>query len=333
MSATAEELRAEVERLRGEFDPADAEARRIARNGGGWDGQVPDELRAKTGRLGREIVATLKRLEVVADPSGLTKGGGAKRYDELHERAEQAATTKAEAAQEIEDSKAPRRFDPESGEPLDKLGVLNLATKEIGGNVEWLRVRQIGLQDARWHLTAKSHETGEPAELRSFTTPQLFEGSLSKLSARVREVRAGRLPTPRKGSDNWVKFTDALTDAAEIEQHGGTEAGSWRRRLAAYLDGRVDASRDLSKPEGKRGALADPAGPMEGPGGRLWVHVGAWLEYLETRRMEADEGAVRAALRLLGFERRQLTARVGGEPRSRWYWVSPQGFDWREEQA
>jgi hypothetical protein len=216
--------------------------------------------------------------------------------------------------------------DAEGQVPIERL---NAAVRTIGGNVEFVRVRQVGLQKARWYVTVRSRQTRQPVELKSLTTHQLRR--LSNLSELIFEARAGELPTPNRGTDRYERFMAPFLAAAEFEEHGATEAGSWRRRLAVYLSGQLGEG-DLESPSGKVDAIEHPA-PRVDPDGRLWVHAGAWLEYLETRRMDADDADVRSALRQLDFEPRQLTAKVGGEARARWYWRSKEPYDWREEEA
>lgn len=223
-------------------------------------------------------------------------------------------------------------YDPEVG----SLERLNNEVRAQGGSAEFLRVRQVGEQKARWHPTVRSRRTGQPVELDSLTTKQLR--SLPNLAERVMEARGGVLPTPRANSEKHRLLMEALEAAAEFEDHGATEAGSWRRRLAQHLENELLVAiddeelqrRDPSTPSGKQFAIVESR-PFQGPDGRLWVHAGRWLEYLENRRTDADDATVRAALRHLGFEPVQLTAKVGKKSRTRRYWRSPEGFDWETE--
>lgn len=219
-------------------------------------------------------------------------------------------------------------LDPVTGEPVSKLDLLNA----LSGDVEFRRVLQMGEQDAVWFLWVWSRRTNRPVKLKSFTTAQLFEAPLSKLAARIREVRGGKLPTPRRGSDAWEAFTEALETAAEFEAHGSTEEGSWRRRLAVYL-GTELTKRDPTMPEGKRAAIESIAEPFEDPEGRVWIHPGAWLEALAVRRVDANDAAVKSALRQMGFEPQpQLTAKFGPRNHSRRYWRSRRDFEWGAEE-
>jgi len=321
MSATA----AEIERLRGEIEGAATEQRQrqeVARLAEVRAHKLVPGFQEAGVSTARTLLENLDQLEAHEPEARTEFKADRQRAVAVISASSRPAGPAPSAAPLGEDSP----FDPETGQPRDPLTLLN----RLSGPVEFLGVKQIGKRNARSYFTVKHSATGEPVELDPLTTTQLRTGSLAKLADAVWEARGGNLPTPRKNSERWCAFMDAVAAASVVEDHGASDEGAWRRRLAAYLDRSEMGVIDLNDPEKKRHVVAIPW-PFTDAEGRVWVSLPHWLEQLETRRIDADDAAVRSALKHLGFEPEQLTARVDGEPRSRRYWRSPAAFDWRAE--
>lgn len=220
------------------------------------------------------------------------------------------------------------RFDPVTGERVSALDLLNAAIRSQGGKARFVRVRQVGRQNARWYLTVATEGGGEPTELTSLTTKALR--NLSNLAERVMEAGGGEMPTPRAGSDKHAVLMNAIQRAKEFEEHGATEEGLWRQRLASYLRVHEPGIRELNEPKQRLRAATD-SDPFVADR-RLYVSSGHWLEFLTHRRTrDVELPAVASALRQMGFDNptaAQIQVREKGKVVSQRYWVSPPDFDW-----
>jgi hypothetical protein len=310
---------AQAEQLRARLAEAPSELRRFAQVIGEANGSGPDEgLVADALDFAREVVRDADALDLAGEDVPDRERFEVRRAAEELIEGLDGEPEKVEAV-------ATARYDPKTGARISPVDALNEEIRAQGGTAEIVRVKQVGAQDARWYLTIKSERTGKNQELRSMTTKQLR--NLGNLAERVMEADGGEMPTPRAGSEKHGRLMKEFRFAREFEDHGATEDGTWRQRLASYVRRNEPARRDLSDPEHKRHAVCDPF-PFEADD-RLWVSSGHWLETISRGTKDATLADVQSALKRLGFASERLQARVDGHKDQQHYWVSPRGFDWR----
>ena len=191
---------------------------------------------------------------------------------------------------------------------------------------EW---RQIG---ETFYGYVRSQRTKSPAEIGPFTEKQVRV--MNNIADAIWTADGGELRTYRRNSEGYRDFYRALKAATRREDHGVTEAGVWRRRLARYLADRAETTLDPADKDDRLRVLEEFNGePFLDPQGRVWVNVGSISEFYGPRHLGASDQVIAAALKHLGFERRPVQERVPETDSNRklTYWRSPSDYDWRSE--
>lgn len=146
------------------------------------------------------------------------------------------------------------------------------------------------------------------------------------LEDRISMARCGDLPHFTRGKDEWRAFRNALIEASEVVEQGGTDADAWHRRLVSYLDG-VESRKFSPEDAEDREQLVKTPRPFTHVDGSIWLHVPSFYEALAVKRIDARNGQVEAALGDLGWQAQTIKTRIEGKQRRRNYWRSPDGFD------
>ncbi len=302
-----------LEELQERFAEYPGELRSCAEALASANGDGPDPgIAADADDLAGQVVRDADRLDQLA-----------KRADPMRTRTRQAAERllidPADVVKQL-DRMLARAYDEKTGRPLTTLERLN----RLSGEVEFAAEPE-QFDNGDWLLQLRGKRPPvEGAVVRvRLTEKQLL--APRDLEDKIRMARCGGLTYFTKSKEDWRAFLDAMLDASEFVQAGGSEANAWHRRLVAYLDGHL-AKLDPGQPDTRDNLIENPR-PFVHPDGTTWIHVPSFYEALAVRRVNVRNGQVETALGDLGWRAQSLTARIDGRKRQRRFWCSPAGFD------
>lgn len=305
----------DVDTLQQRFAEYPTELLSLARSLASANGDGPDPgLLADAGDLVKEIVRDADRLDQLE-----REPVAAKRRVPIRQAAELVIDDPAGVMQRLERLLAPT-FDPETGLQRTRLEVLNALSGEVEFAVE---PQQFDNGDWLFQLVGKrAPKVGVVVKVR---ISERQAASPRDLEDRIAFARCGNLPKFTRGKDEWRAFRDALIEASEVVELGGSEAGAWHRRIVAYLESNL-ARLDPSSAE-EREQLIERPRPFAHPDGSTWLHVPSFYEALAVRKVDVRSGQIEGVLGDLGWTPQSIKARINGQQRRRRFWRSPDHFD------
>jgi hypothetical protein len=239
----------------------------------------------------------------------------------IRERMQPPASPADQGSRETPTGDEPMLYHPQTGEKVEP--PLALIARKTA--VEIVRIRRIGRPRSRFYFTGRHRRTGAEVEFGPVESDAVLEPR--RMRRLIWDALGGR-PIKKFTDADWAEIADAIDEAAEFEDHGGSDAETWQHRIARYAFERSPYNGLDPNDPAVKAEIIEHHDCVVSPDGRVWVHRDSLAEWLSRAcRISITADEVATELTHLGFGNKQLTARTNdGKTKSRRYWFSPLDF-------